>query len=274
MSDMQLPVLCEVNPCRGSRRRFSPAFTIVELLVVISLILILLAIGIPAVNEARETARLAQCVNNLKELGTATLSYESRKNHFPGWMNPNGSNPALSWLSQILGELGRGPLYDQVVGGPPPNVRLDVMLCPSDAQPTPNTADATYVCNVGSNAAQGQNRDEGVFLDRHAMPSRKIQLSYITRLDGAATTVLASENIAATTWHAFGFIDWGTPPESKHDDGANVLFADGHVRFLTNETMAPANTNSDGTIVWQMLCAPNDSAAMLSGELTEELLNK
>lgn len=94
------------------------AFTLVELLVVIAIIGVLIALLLPAVQQAREAARRLQCQSNMKQLGLALHNYHDTHGTFPigGTDVPNNwySPPDVGMLARILPFLEQSALYDQM----------------------------------------------------------------------------------------------------------------------------------------------------------------
>lgn len=87
-------------------------FTLVELLVVIAIIGVLVALLLPAIQAARESARRTQCANNLKQLALACLNYESANKTFPVGGASKGN--MLSFHAYILPYIEETALYDQI----------------------------------------------------------------------------------------------------------------------------------------------------------------
>ncbi|TWT57376.1 Type II secretion system protein G precursor [Thalassoglobus neptunius] len=104
-------------PCRLFRRR---GFTLIELLVVIAVIAILIALLLPAVQQAREGARRTQCRNNLKQIGLALHNYHDIHQSFPfssTGSKMNGSscgNGFYSWLSLILPQMDQTTVHGAI----------------------------------------------------------------------------------------------------------------------------------------------------------------
>jgi prepilin-type N-terminal cleavage/methylation domain-containing protein/prepilin-type processing-associated H-X9-DG protein len=101
-------------------------FTLIELLVVIAIIAILISLLLPAVQSAREAARRAQCVNNLKQIGLATMNFESTYNQLPSdqqqLAKPDLNVDAqaaipqdcASYLTQLLPYLEQNNIYNLI----------------------------------------------------------------------------------------------------------------------------------------------------------------
>lgn len=140
----------------GQSRR--TAFTLVELLVVIAIIGILVALLLPAVQQAREAARRVQCMNQVRQMGLAILNLESAHGHLPtGGASPwpqievyseggKAFGPAkqgLSWAFQILPYLEENAVHGlsttEAIGNSP----INSYFCPSRRPPTSSVSQGT-----------------------------------------------------------------------------------------------------------------------------------
>ena len=131
----------------GTRRPLR-GFTLVELLVVITIIGILIALLLPAVQAAREAARRMQCNNNLKQISLAVLNYEATNGSFPinitHFSEGKAVGTGMSWMVGILPYIEMQGLYDSMdykgvfAMKKPANQRfirqtISAYMCPSDA---------------------------------------------------------------------------------------------------------------------------------------------
>ncbi|MEX0611258.1 MAG: DUF1559 domain-containing protein [Pirellulales bacterium] len=170
-------------------KRKSSAFTLVELLVVIAIIGTLVALLLPAVQNARETARGNTCRNNMKQLQLALTSYDTQMKRLPGYVselfNPNGPKDAgvpeqgrrASWIVIAFPYMEQNALWDEWskdFAQDPTAPEIEALICPSDPPETPGNPWCSYVGNAGrafSDVVSGtpdpsvENAADGVFFD-------------------------------------------------------------------------------------------------------------
>jgi prepilin-type N-terminal cleavage/methylation domain-containing protein/prepilin-type processing-associated H-X9-DG protein len=210
--------------------RSRAGFTLIELLVVIAIIAVLIALLLPAVQSAREAARRAQCVNNLKQIGLAMHNYHSAVNSLP-W----GDGPWwIEWSANtlLLPYIEQGPIYNainfadtQPIGQPslvinnPVNTTavyrvISGFLCPSDQDRlTDPNGHNNYMANSGSapNCDYGGNAwtpawsgpsagpfiysSNGIDTGQPAFGGSSVNIAGIT--DGTSNTAAFSERVKA-----------------------------------------------------------------------------
>jgi len=207
------------------RTRARSGFTLIESMVVVSVIGLLVALVLPAVHSSREAARRAQCANNLKQIGLALHNYEAANNSFPlNWRDPRvdpsrghpfyiGSRP-YSALTRLLPYLEQRPLFAainfEVETFPtwngssfpfPQNqtafaTTLSFYLCPSDAASSPTPYGCNYRGNYGvgpSVATNWETYDSGTGF--YTFPGVLTPSSFP---DGLSHTVAYSERLRGT----------------------------------------------------------------------------
>jgi prepilin-type processing-associated H-X9-DG protein len=191
------------------------------------------ALLLPAYRSAGEAARRAQCLNNLKQIGLAMHYYQAAHGTLPpAAVTDKNGRPLLSWRVAILPYLESSHLYsefhlDEPWDSPHNRSLLDAMplvyACPSDRARKPGTTG--YQTVIGPATAFTPDFKPLAFQD-------------IT--DGLSRTFLVGESRRCVPWTKPEDLpfDMSVPltglgsHHGYHNNGFNVLFADGSVRFL------------------------------------------
>lgn len=302
-----------MRPSGSTNPAQSPAstgFTLVELLVVMTLVVVLLSLLLPAVQDVRQSAHRLQCQNNLRQIGLGLLNFESCFRVFPasGWTMATPANPSgkfTGWRAAMLPYIEQANIQsgystklhwwqqENLAAG---SFQIPTYLCPSTPDqpailaaiakaPRPALALDQALARSDYEAIQGVQHTSLNSLgynsvNRFAVMHRNSQVGFRDILDGSSQSIAVVE-ASGRPWvyrqrrshlnlrndQGFGWIDsesafsldgsnqdgsmegCGLPagcnrpmnarndnePYAFHKQGINVLFADGHVEFLSQE---------------------------------------
>ena len=278
---MDSPIALVAAPKAGSRGWFCAAprrgFTLVELLVVIAIIGLLTAMLLPAVQAAREAARRAQCLGNLRQISMALHNYHATHGTFPpGGIEPRFSRRhahrrQLAWSAMLLPFLEQSAVHGSIDFGKPFDAQenaaaaavvLPIYICPS----TPRNeyliegrGPTDYGGIFGERITSPNNPPKGVMLY-----DRAISLAEIP--DGASNTLIVAEDanwpdgqwinarnvfeVAFPINRAPGFEN---DIRSQHPGGAQMALCDGSARFVSESidlrVLAALCTRAGGELV-------------------------
>jgi prepilin-type N-terminal cleavage/methylation domain-containing protein/prepilin-type processing-associated H-X9-DG protein len=204
-------------------------FSLIELMVVIAIIGALLALGLPAVQQMRQTARNTECKNHLRQLAVALQNHQSQFGALP-----KDGDKGWGFATYLLPLVEQSALYQQINPSQNPlssgapvqvgvtDVVVPVYLCPS-FQKDPNLNSGYGRLNYLANA--------------ELLNKKKMQFSDV--LDGESNTIAVGETTSDRAWAPSGTASGGSGPNkgsfgSQHGIGANFAMCDGAVRWIAD----------------------------------------
>jgi len=206
----------------GHFGRQASGFTLVELLVVIAIIGVLVALLLPAIQAARESARRMSCSNNIRQLGLAMIGYESANRKFPPMFFLGDGQYRWSALARVLPYLEGGNLASRIdssvdyhlidINGQIhaseddlkssgaaylKSARISTLICPSEVRDEPRLngdgVPRDYITNYGVNCGvwkvydpNNQSGGDGLFYPNSGTKTKEIT-------DGLSNTLMLAE---------------------------------------------------------------------------------
>jgi len=224
------------------KHKNSSGFTLIELLVVISIIGLLIAILLPSLQTARETARQALCMNNQRQVGLAVFMYlDLHREQFPGYSNENSDGTFTT--RPII------PLFLEFI-----NDNRDVLQCP-DAPTNTRTGLNREITHYGFAFGSRLLLNRVTIIQNGVLERRTTRRDQIAHPSVACLTAETRATGANYTSNGWGFdVFNGAYPNfttsnlivTRHG-GVNgtYLFHDGHVEVLRSEIVTAGATASN-----------------------------
>lgn len=248
------------------RRTGQRGFTLIELLVVMAIIAILVALLLPAVQQAREAARRTQCKNNLVQIGIALHNYDMSFEMLPpGVVNLTGpirnieEGYHMSWAPQMLPMFEQANLFQMTnfdesayaaVNSAVRSTVLPALLCPSDSERTMAAAGGMTV-GMSNYAGCYGGEDVPIDMNNSGLLFLNSSIGYRQIRDGASNTLAIGEKIIVKGTTELGWIsgtrstlrNTGVPINNGWDRGGPAARGVGGVR---TPLPAPSDTATSG----------------------------
>ncbi len=173
-------------------------FTITELLVVITIIGVLVALSLPALNAGFMTVRRFQCQKKQKELATACTAYEAKRNELPKLRKVMANGSLAQWSFTLFPYLQEMETYKK---GSMPSRTFSFLVCPS-TPPSGVPDPISYVGNAGKSGTSAKGCDPSVSSmgddnDTNKTNAYSVDSGFISKHDGVGNTLLLTESVRA-----------------------------------------------------------------------------
>jgi prepilin-type N-terminal cleavage/methylation domain-containing protein/prepilin-type processing-associated H-X9-DG protein len=229
-------------PRSFASRLYPKAFTLVELLVVIGIIVVLASILLPSLATARDSAKATACLSNVRQISQAFIAYAmDNQGYTPYQSNPcvnDFANPAV-YRDGKLSDVSCLGLLMRYIGG----------------------TTSVYICPVATDVTWTLQQGQTVFSDTNYMANQLTLGRALTRIHNAAEVAFLQEdrfrwqaawlrpcqnggiaNTSSATYCDWCFDNgpsWGQEYSYLHQRGGNLAFVDGHAEWRAASTIHP-----------------------------------